>query len=409
MHRKTLQWLGLLALATLALAACAGPEGPEGPAGPAGPAGPIGPQGPPGAAAEPADIAAAGADYVGSATCGGCHEGTYNKFILSGHPFKLNKVVDGQPPTYPYTEVLEVPEGFTWDDVTYVIGGYNWKARFIGLDGYIITGDADATTQYNFPNDEVDKDAGWAAYHPGEQKPYDCGPCHTTGYQPSGHQDGLEGITGTWAEPGVQCERCHGPGGNHVGDPYGVAMEIDRSAQLCGDCHIRGSVSAVNAKGGFTRHHEQAEELYASKHFAIGCVGCHDPHASALNADEELNPSKGIWNDCQDCHFEQAANQKSSTMAGLLSCTDCHMPPMSKSAWGNLDVFTADVRSHLFAINDDPAAPQFSEDGGETMPYLTIQYACQSCHIAGATRSRAGASRTLEALAETAQGYHSAP
>ena len=78
----------------------------------------------------------------------------------SGHPWKLNKVVDGQPPEYPFTEVPEPPEGVTWDDVAYVIGGYNWKARFIGQDGFIITGDEDATTQYNFANPVVGNDNG---------------------------------------------------------------------------------------------------------------------------------------------------------------------------------------------------------------------------------------------------------
>jgi hypothetical protein len=346
------------------------------------------------------------AEYVGSATCSGCHQSIYDTFVLSGHPWKLNKVVDGQPPDYPYTEVPEPPAGLTWDDVTYVIGGYHWKARFIGKDGYIVTGDADATTQYNFPNPEVGKEAGWVAYHAGDQKPYSCGPCHTTGYNPSGHQDNLEGIVGTWAEPGIQCERCHGPGGNHAQDPFGVAMKIDRTAQLCGECHVRGSVSEIDAKGGFTRHHEQAEELYASKHLAIGCVACHDPHASAVNSDPELNPNQGIWNDCQDCHFNQAANQKSATMVAVgVGCTDCHMPPMAKSAWGNLDTFTGDVDSHLFAINVDASAPQFSEDGGETMPYLTVQYACGYCHVQGGRAS----ARTVEELAEFAKGYHARP
>jgi uncharacterized protein involved in high-affinity Fe2+ transport len=327
--------------------------------------------------------------------------------MLSGHPYKLNKVIDGQQPDYPYTEVPEPPAGYTWDDVTYVIGGYNWKVQFIGSDGYIITGDESATTQYNYPNDELGMDARWVSYHDGDQMPYDCGPCHTTGYHESGNQDGLEGIVGTWAEPGVQCEACHGPGGNHIGDPYGVAMKVDRSSQLCGECHIRGSVSTIDAKGGFTQHRVQAEELYASKHFAIGCVACHDPHTSAVNADEKLNPNAGIWNACEDCHFEQAAEQKSTFMS-TMECSACHMPPMVMSAWGIGETFTADVHSHLFAINVDPTAPQFSEDGGETMPYLTIQYACQSCHITGSTRNMAGMPRDLEDLLDYAKDYHNA-
>ncbi|MFQ5886858.1 MAG: multiheme c-type cytochrome, partial [Anaerolineae bacterium] len=258
MTQSLKRWTPLLLGSTLVvlallLAACAGAEGPAGPPGPQGPEGPQGPQGPPGPAGEPG--VAAVAEYVGSAACTKCHEELYAKFMLSGHPYKLNKVVDGQPPEYPYSEVPEPPEGYTWDDITYVIGGFGWKARFIGKDGFIITGDADATTQYNFANEEVGKEAGWVAYHAGEEKPYNCGPCHTTGYSawpPDAHQDDLPGIVGTWAEPGIQCERCHGPGGNHIGSPHGVAMKIDRTSQLCGDCHIRGSVSDIDAKGGFT-------------------------------------------------------------------------------------------------------------------------------------------------------------
>jgi hypothetical protein len=80
-----------------------------------------------------------GAEYVGSETCGGCHTEVYDVFMKSGHPFKLNAVVDGQPPEYPYTVVDQLPEGWTWDDIAYVIGGYNWKYRFVAKDGYIVT------------------------------------------------------------------------------------------------------------------------------------------------------------------------------------------------------------------------------------------------------------------------------
>lgn len=166
-----------------------------------------------------------GADYVKSETCGGCHEEIYDTFMKSGHPWKLNKVVNGQPPDYPYTEVPNPPEGYTWDDITYVIGGYNWKARFIGKDGFIITGeegDTEFKGQYNFANPHVGNDAHWGKYHPGEERPYNCGTCHTTGYSnwpADSHQDGLPGLIGTWEEPGVQCEACHGPGSLHVKNP----------------------------------------------------------------------------------------------------------------------------------------------------------------------------------------------
>jgi hypothetical protein len=297
--------------------------------------------------------------------------------MQSGHPYKLTRVENGGPPVYPYDQITggvpDPPEGFSWEDISYVIGGFHWKARFIDQDGYIITGDSDATTQYNFANDLLEVDESWVPYHAGEEKPYDCGGCHTTGYSPEGNQDGMEGIIGTWAFPGVQCEECHGPGSLHAGDPYGVQMVVDRSSQLCGACHVRGNPATIDASGGFERHHEQYEDLFNSKHFAITCVTCHDPHASAIYEDPDVNPNQGIIQTCETCHWDKIAGQRVETHAAInVSCTSCHMPLMGKSAAGNLDVFTGDVHSHLFAINPDPDAPQFSEDGSTVQPYLTL-------------------------------------
>ena len=242
----------VLLLSALLLASCtaeAGPAGSAGPAGPEGPQGPIGPAGAAGSDAAAVSAPSAGAEFVGSETCSVCHADLYDVFMQSGHPYKLNAVVDGQPPEYPFTEVLDVPEGYTWDDISYVIGGYNWKARFIDLEGFIITGlpgtrgdgNTDYVSQFNFPNPVVGNDAGWVGYHPGEEKPYTCGVCHTTGYNPDGHQNDMPGMIGTWTEDGVFCEECHGPGSQHASDPYGVILDIERSSALCGECHLRGS------------------------------------------------------------------------------------------------------------------------------------------------------------------------
>ena len=187
---KTIKWLLIvcaLLVTVAALAACAGSEGPEGPSGPAGAPGPEGPQGPPGEEGPAGPVgpageegaAGVGAEYAGSEVCAGCHQDIADVFMQSGHPYKLNPVVDGQPPEYPFTEVTELPEGYTWDDIGYVIGGYNWKARFVDQDGYIITDEPGATgneeylNQYNFANPNVGTEAGWAKYHSGEEnKPY---------------------------------------------------------------------------------------------------------------------------------------------------------------------------------------------------------------------------------------------
>lgn len=101
-----------LIAAVLLVAACAGVAGPAGPTGPVGAPGPQGPEGvpgPPGPAgapgpvgpAGPAGVAFAPPVYVGSDACQECHEELYASYRQTGHPYKLNKVVDGQAPPTP--------------------------------------------------------------------------------------------------------------------------------------------------------------------------------------------------------------------------------------------------------------------------------------------------------------------
>ena len=420
MNKKQLLFFSVMLLSALLLAACAGPEGPQGPVGPAGPAGPEGPQGPPGEsgpagpegsqgpAGESSEAAAAapmGAEYVGAVVCAGCHTDIADVFNMSGHPYKLNRVVDGQPPEFPFTEVVEVPEGYTWDDMLFVIGGYNWKYRFVGLDGFIITGDADALTQYNFPNPVTGNEGGWVAYHAGEEnKPYDCGTCHTTGYSPVGNQEDLPGLVGTWTEEGIQCEECHGPGSLHILAPRGFAMEVNRDPEECGACHRRGGVEAVNASGGFIQHHEQYEELFQGKHVTINCVTCHDPHAGViqLRKAQEADPSvQTTRTTCENCHYTEAAYQNSAVHPAVAACIDCHMPRVTKSATGNAEMFTGDIRTHLMAI-DPLQIEQFNEDGSVALSEIGLNFACRHCHVEGGSATV----KTDEELTAKAVDYH---
>ena len=340
--------------------------------------------------------------YVGMDECEACHEDQSNQVIRSGHPYKLTKT-DGLPPAqradWPGTNADNPPDGYTWADVSYVIGGATWKQRFIDLDGFVITSGAAGTlVQYNIRTDT------WATYHTQDEpgtKPYNCGPCHTTAYSPDGNQDGLPGMIGTWAEPGITCEECHGPGGNHLEDPYLVDMRMDRDSESCGACHIRGSASSIPASGGFTKHHEQWNEISASKHRALDCVDCHDPHGSAIYVDATWNPDKGIISSCENCHFQEAATANTAAM-GSLECIDCHMPKSTKSAIGDIATFTGDVAGHLFAINTDATAEQFYDNGSKTSPYLTLDYACRNCHSAAGIAFE----KTDAELEATAVGYH---
>ncbi len=398
MSKKHLVFISVVVLVAILLTGCAGEVGPAGPAGPAGSVGPAG--------ADGADAVAGvfGADYIGADACGECHTEKYDIFMQSGHPYKLNKVENGTAPTYPFTELVDVPEGYTWDDISYVIGGYNWKARFIDLNGYIITGaDENATTQYNFYNDVLEMGDNWVGYHAGEvDKVYDCGPCHTTAYNPAGHQDDLPGLIGTWTEGGIMCEECHGPGSLHADNPRGVALEVDRSAAACGDCHVRGGFEAVNASGGFIKHHEQYEELFQSKHLTIDCVDCHDPHTGVIQLRQEGLPTTRI--SCENCHYKEAQNQAVDMHEGFgVECIDCHMPRISKSALGNIDIFSGDLRTHIMAIDPNQVG-QFTEDGSQSLSQISLDFACRHCHVNGTSVEKSD-----DALVGAASNYHAAP
>lgn len=408
MRQYWLLRLGGALILSVLLVGCAGPEGPAGPAGPPGPPGPEGPMGPVGPSGEAAEPVSAviGAEYVGSETCSGCHSDTYESFVMSGHAWKLNPVVDGQPPDYPFTQIPELPVGYTWDDISYVIGGYNWKARFINQEGYIITdepgqsGNAEYLNQWNFANPIVGRDAGWARYNSGvENKPYNCGSCHTTGYSPRGNQDGLPGLIGTWAEPGIQCEACHGPGSLHVQNPRGVRMTVDRDPELCGKCHIRGAVEQVDASGGFIQHHEQYEELFQSKHITLSCVVCHDPHVGVIQLRQAGESTTRTQ--CENCHFKQAKFQDSVIHPMVADCIDCHMPRVTRSAWGDAEKFTGDIRTHLMAI-DPSQVGQFTEDGAFALSQVGLDFACRHCHVEGGSATP----KTDAELIEKATGYH---
>ncbi len=327
------------------------------------------------------------ASFVTAATCNFCHAEVYDEFLETGHPYKLNKVEGGVAPAYPNSTVPNPPDGYTWDDITYVIGGYGWKARFLDRNGWIITG---AAVQWNLETRE------WVGYHSDEApgtKPYDCGRCHTTGYMASEteHQDGLPGIAGTWAEPGITCEACHGPGSRHAIDPEEYPMMMDRSADLCGECHYRSEDHRILASGGLIRHHEQYDEILSAEHGALFCVSCHAPHKST-----KYNAEEAISRVCTDCHMATAINHD-----GTSECVLCHMPKSVKSAVSSGEgvYLKGDIRSHIFAINPDTTLTQFYDEDGSTYSrgFNGLNFAClSSCH----------ASHDLEWASQYAPGIH---
>jgi hypothetical protein len=332
--------------------------------------------------------------YIGSEACATCHLDQYNTFRVSGHPFKLTPAAEAQYRPIP------LPEGYWWDDISYVIGGYKWKSRYLGTNGYILTvtgTGGNGTNQYN------NMTGKWSNYNAGAVKKYDCGPCHTTGYSSAGNQDGLPGIVGTWAAPGIQCEACHGPGEVHANSSGAIPPVVDTRSSACGQCHIRGASNAIPAKPeGYIDHHEQYNELLASPHDFLECVDCHNPHKKA---------EFSIQKTCAECHDELAAAYAKTAKAQRgVKCEDCHLPKAGLSAQP-LGPHKGDVMTHLFAINTDPAAKLFTDDGkfvrldANGKAGVTLDFACLQCHTD--IEQKKGLDVALRWAAAKAKRFHS--
>ncbi len=366
--------------------------------------------------------------YAGSAACGVCHTDQHDQWIHSGHPYKLTALDGSAPTTFPdpsafFNNPADPPAGTTWSDFSYTIGGFGWKMRWIQNDGYIYT-PASGENQWNF------EDESWGNYHAGETKVYNCGSCHTTGWEstddgdPETNQDGMEGFLGTFAEGGIGCENCHGMGSQHIYEPATYELTIDDSSYFCGKCHTRGGdngvtpgESVIEASGGYIKHHEQYDEWYNSPHnstYGPGCNDCHDPHASVVYDSEAPGEGVSTTVNCTSCHVDGShANIASTTHTAYgATCVDCHMPDASKSAIAN-NLYNGDVATHLWAINTsvNGKADMFSTDGTTVVitdgqAAVTLDFACYGCHQDENNIGGTGTVKTLQELHDAAGSIH---
>jgi hypothetical protein len=302
-----------------------------------------------------------GRKYVGVEKCRSCHQKEYTEWLTSGHSQILHRSSDAQIRDIP------VPAGYSRSDISYVVGGYKWKALFLDSKGYVITSTSagPGNNQYNLMSRK------WVDHLPGEKITYDCGGCHTTGYSPDGHEGKLEGITGTWEFNGVQCEVCHGPGSMHVNSSLKTDISIDRD--VCLRCHSKKPLNIISLKGVFLAEYTETNQLLKSGMKNLACTDCHNPH---------LSSKQSIRQSCNICHQNIATIYKESYMYRVgVQCADCHMPPVEIIAEGDPGRFQADFKSHLFKIVHDRPFPAVTINGQEVNPgYLSVDYACMRCH-----------------------------
>lgn len=349
-----------------------------------------------------------GPGFVGEASCASCHadaptSGFFDGYLRSGHRWALTRVA-GQEPSpglWPFTPVPPLPVVYgmplAWSGVGYVVGNYAWSALLVDPSGYMITGDVGETTQWNLVPQQ------WAPYHAGEMgAPFDCGRCHTTGYEASGNQDGLPGLIGTWLEDGVRCEACHGPGGDHAAHPTQIAPP---GGTACAECHHRDAQYRMEWAGGFMRSQQQAEEMRHSPHDGrLTCASCHDPHRSTVYGEG------GVATACTACHPGDASNNF-YVVVGMegVGCVDCHMPRMGLSASAT-NAYAGDLRGHIVRMMRAPvlAADNVTSVGGKLYwnqnsrgeSFVTLDYACLGCH------EEIGMALTMEEASAFATGIH---
>lgn len=372
-----------------------------------------------------------GATYLGSAACRACHPDIGTEVSLHGHTHVLNRI-QGESPVFPSqavrASVPNPPAGYTWDDISYVLGGYIRKAKFIDQNGFLVTtGVASPLTQWDlaFPADGTAP--AFVNYEPAANNPksyeFSCFVCHATGPLPQDpshptFQENRPGFVGTWQEAGVQCEACHGPGSHHPSNTAARGLYVNTSAAACGTCHSRSTGSGViAAAGGFIDHHQQYPELLASGgHAGFDCITCHDPHAGT-----NYDRANAIRNECTACHpnknmaLHEGKVYAHGDYGEVLTCTSCHMPFATRSTSsvviGQSAGRVADMRTHIFRINTDPVdyTAMFSADltqvrkAADGKAAVTLDFVCLRCHN---TDNGYPFRLTLSSASDAAPGLH---
>jgi predicted CXXCH cytochrome family protein len=213
-----------------------------------------------------------------------------------------------------------------------------------------------------------------------------------------------------WQDFGTNCERCHGPGAEHVARHHqsspvaeGVGQMVvptklspDRATMVCAQCHSLRNIVAEGYSAGANyfdyflpileygqkvdndaaywpdgrprRFSNDAIGFWQSECFLKGgatCTSCHkDVHDPEIEKNAALRPQSNSI--CAQCHSTIAENPSAHShhrpaSAGT-SCVECHMPRTVFS-------IKAEIRDHSLSI----PAPE------NTIRYA-IPNACNACH-----------------------------
>jgi tetratricopeptide (TPR) repeat protein len=318
------------------------------------------------------------APYVGSARCAECHAGIYKSqqsslhsrtfpllSELKGLPLPEHQVVDPFNADVQHTITRE-GDGLRMETrvgsqvfralVDYAFGSGDRGLTLVGRDEagrprelrlsrYNDGSGWDRTTGHTHQPTEASDYLGKPLQPNGERR---CLGCHVTNFRASRDRTGPEA-----ADHGIGCEKCHGPGGNHLKAVAGgfsdLAIgqpQLATGAQvvgLCAQCHSpRGQ--EVNRKSPHSIRFQAAtltwSKCYTENHGAFSCVTCHNPH-------RDVETSATFYEaKCLTCHSSDPPPATRSVgtrpidvstisrrvpcpVSPTKDCIRCHMPTVS--------------------------------------------------------------------------------
>ena len=163
-----------------------------------------------------------------------------------------------------------------------------------------------------------------------------CVYCHVTNFRDFRDPPPESGLAPTASDSGIGCERCHGPGGNHLaaikaGFPDRAIVNVGTAASAaitaqCADCHVVGSTPHIIAAPGdpeFVRSPGLTltfSRCYTESDGELSCLTCHDPHR------DDNDPVAFYEAKCLSCHSQKNTSQTACRVNPSTNCLQCHMP-----------------------------------------------------------------------------------